>query len=127
MTFIHYSLFNGEPFDPTKFAGLRLYKWYSKQHVFKKNRDLTEIQSKLKILPVLNLDDDYFKLVNNPLKKKIKRDSAVPIKNMFLVLKDNDPGSSMSMNPPRLRASETSAQRSVTKPLSNPKTNSTHF
>lgn len=86
-----YLLFNGEPFDPAKFATPILFKYYA----FKKNLDLTEILSKLKILPVLNLGNDDFRLANNPLKRKIKHDSAIPIKNKLLVLKDNDPGVSM--------------------------------
>lgn len=84
----------GEPFDPTKFASLRLFKYY----IFKKNLDLTEILSKLRILPVLNSNDNDFKLANNPLKRKIEDDSAISIKNKFLVLKDNDSTSSMEQD-----------------------------
>lgn len=46
-----YLLFNGEPFDPAKFATLRLFKYYA----FKKNLALTEILSELKNTPSVEL------------------------------------------------------------------------
>lgn len=40
-------------------------------------------------------DNDDLKLPNNPLKRKIKHDSTIPLKNKSLALKDNEIGTSM--------------------------------